>query len=453
MGGTRLDESSGHGGYAFGPFVVDAVKRRLWRESRLVPITSKTFDVLIVLLEHRDHVVSKDELLNRVWPNTAVNENNLARQISSLRRALGQRPDQHDFVVTIPGHGYRFVATVQDLTDVPPELPTDHEVHLHVPPEPPVDREAPGSSDEAPCEQPVQRASTRRRPPGLTDQTPTGRCTSTRDACRHDLRNRCDGRGDGAAPSCESRLPTRDEPCSASPMTRRLCRARRPGRPTVSGWYTRATAREMPTSGNSVSAIPTLSADDVRDQRIATAVVARWTINRIPLGARWRWLVRHSGDRRCRTHRLQLRLRASLVAGRNADSLQAIGRASRSAHDLRCGPRRKAAPSRSARRRRRSVTHAPARTSAVAYGGALQESVATAGAQVLLGPVVDVGAELVRGAQRPVRVAQPLARRHDRVGLAVGERSPRPARPSLISPTALTGTPASRRTCAANATW
>jgi Tol biopolymer transport system component/DNA-binding winged helix-turn-helix (wHTH) protein len=160
VGGTRLEESSGHRGYAFGPFVVDAVKRRLWRESRLVPITSKTFDVLVVLLEHRDHVVSKDELLNRVWPSTAVNENNLARQISSLRRALGQRPDQHDFVVTIPGHGYRFVAGVQNLTEVPSALPTDHEVHLHVLPEPPVDLEAPGNSEEPPSDQPTQGVST-----------------------------------------------------------------------------------------------------------------------------------------------------------------------------------------------------------------------------------------------------------------------------------------------------
>ena len=94
-----------------------------------MPITSKTFDVLVVLLEQRDHIVSKDELLNRVWPDTVVNENNLARQISSLRRALGQRPDQHDFVVTIPGHGYRFVATVQDLRSVPPELPPRIDAH------------------------------------------------------------------------------------------------------------------------------------------------------------------------------------------------------------------------------------------------------------------------------------------------------------------------------------
>ena len=107
MDGIRVEE---HAGFAFGPFVADAVKRQLWREGSLVPITSKTFDVLVVLLEHRDHTVSKDELLNRVWPETSVNENNLARQISSLRRALGQRPDQHDFLVTVPGQGYRFVA-------------------------------------------------------------------------------------------------------------------------------------------------------------------------------------------------------------------------------------------------------------------------------------------------------------------------------------------------------
>ena len=110
--------SSDQRSYGFGPFVVDPVKRRLWREGQLVPITSKTFEVLVALLEGRDHIVSKDELLTRVWPDTIVNENNLARQISSLRRALGQRPDQHDFVVTIPGHGYRFVAAVHELSDV-----------------------------------------------------------------------------------------------------------------------------------------------------------------------------------------------------------------------------------------------------------------------------------------------------------------------------------------------
>jgi Tol biopolymer transport system component/DNA-binding winged helix-turn-helix (wHTH) protein len=109
--------------YAFGPFVVDLHKRLLWRDGHLLAITSKTFDVLAVLIERRDHNVGKDELMARVWPDTAVNENNLARQVSSLRRALGQRPDQHDVIVTIPGHGYRFVASVRELEEPPAEAP------------------------------------------------------------------------------------------------------------------------------------------------------------------------------------------------------------------------------------------------------------------------------------------------------------------------------------------
>jgi Tol biopolymer transport system component/DNA-binding winged helix-turn-helix (wHTH) protein len=104
-----------NGRYAFGPFVADPVKRTLCRQDRFVPITEKTFQVLVVLLRHRDRVVSKDELLSLVWPDTVVQENNLVRQISSLRRALGQRADQHDYIVTIPGQGYRFVATVHGV--------------------------------------------------------------------------------------------------------------------------------------------------------------------------------------------------------------------------------------------------------------------------------------------------------------------------------------------------
>ncbi len=102
------------GAYAFGPFVLDSVKRRLSRDGQVVSITAKTLDVLLVLVHHRDRVVTKDELLNAVWPDTTVQENNLVRQISSLRRALGQRPEEHDYIVTIPGQGYRFVATVQE---------------------------------------------------------------------------------------------------------------------------------------------------------------------------------------------------------------------------------------------------------------------------------------------------------------------------------------------------
>jgi Tol biopolymer transport system component/DNA-binding winged helix-turn-helix (wHTH) protein len=121
--------SFGHRAYAFGPFVADTVTRRLWREGHPVPITAKTFDVLAVLLEHRDRLVTKDELLDRVWPDTAVQENNLARQVSSLRRALGQRPDEADYVLTVPGQGYRFVANAQEIPELPGGLRDANGIH------------------------------------------------------------------------------------------------------------------------------------------------------------------------------------------------------------------------------------------------------------------------------------------------------------------------------------
>jgi Tol biopolymer transport system component/DNA-binding winged helix-turn-helix (wHTH) protein len=127
--------SAGHRAYAFGPFVADTVTRRLWREGHAVPITAKTFDVLAVLLERRDRLVTKDELLDRVWPDTAVQENNLARQVSSLRRALGQRPDDANYVVTVPGQGYRFVANAQEIPELPGGLRDVNGVHHLVPSE------------------------------------------------------------------------------------------------------------------------------------------------------------------------------------------------------------------------------------------------------------------------------------------------------------------------------
>ncbi len=132
MGANGTPGSFGHRAYAFGPFVADMVTRRLWRDGHSVPITAKTFDVLVVLLAHRDRLVTKDELLDRVWPDTAVQENNLARQVSSLRRALGQRPDEADYVLTVPGQGYRFVANAQEIPELPRELRDINGVHHSV---------------------------------------------------------------------------------------------------------------------------------------------------------------------------------------------------------------------------------------------------------------------------------------------------------------------------------
>ena len=110
--------------YEFGPFVVDAARRVLWRNGRPVPITAKTFDLLLALIDRRGRIVGKEELLGRIWPDTTVQENNLVRQMSTLRRVLGQRPDQHDYIVTIPGQGYEFVAHVRDVSTVQDDGPT-----------------------------------------------------------------------------------------------------------------------------------------------------------------------------------------------------------------------------------------------------------------------------------------------------------------------------------------
>ena len=100
--------------YRFGAYVLDAHRSQLWGGGALVPLTPKAIEVLIVLVESPG-VVSKEALIRAVWPDTAVEENNLARNISTLRKALHERPDEHEFIVTVPGLGYRFVAPVERL--------------------------------------------------------------------------------------------------------------------------------------------------------------------------------------------------------------------------------------------------------------------------------------------------------------------------------------------------
>src|SRR2546421_726916 len=101
--------------YEFGCFRLDAGKRLLWREGELVPLTSKSFETLLALVERRGELLDKDELLNRVWPNTVVEEKNLTINISTLRKALGESPQEHRYIVTVPGRGYRFVAEVNEI--------------------------------------------------------------------------------------------------------------------------------------------------------------------------------------------------------------------------------------------------------------------------------------------------------------------------------------------------
>ena len=105
----------------FGPFRVLPKQRLLMQTDKPVHLGSRAFDVLMALLERPGELVSKEEFMARVWPNTFVGPANLAMHISALRRALGDGRDGNRYVVTIPGRGYRFVAAVTIVED-PPRL-------------------------------------------------------------------------------------------------------------------------------------------------------------------------------------------------------------------------------------------------------------------------------------------------------------------------------------------
>ena len=98
--------------YLFDVFRVDPVERLLFKEDREVPLTPKVFDTLLVLLENSSHVLTKQELMQKVWPDSFVEENNLAQNISVLRKAIGE-----DFIQTVPKRGYRFVGDVRKNQD------------------------------------------------------------------------------------------------------------------------------------------------------------------------------------------------------------------------------------------------------------------------------------------------------------------------------------------------
>lgn len=99
--------------YEFGPFRVDPEKELLLREDETVPIAPRAFQVLLVLIRRNKQVVTKDDLMKTIWPDTFVEEANLSRNIFLLRKALGESPQDHQYIVTVPGRGYRFAEDVQ----------------------------------------------------------------------------------------------------------------------------------------------------------------------------------------------------------------------------------------------------------------------------------------------------------------------------------------------------
>src|SRR6185369_12105663 len=99
--------------YLFDGFRVDVGERLLFKENREVSLTPKVFVTLLVLLENSSHVMTKKELMEQVWPDSFVEENNLAQNISILRKALGEGKEGEPYIQTVPKRGYRFVADVR----------------------------------------------------------------------------------------------------------------------------------------------------------------------------------------------------------------------------------------------------------------------------------------------------------------------------------------------------
>jgi DNA-binding winged helix-turn-helix (wHTH) protein len=99
--------------YEFGPFVLDTVRHLLLKGLQPVALTPKTYDMLLVLLESGGRLLSKEELLKALWPNSFVEESNLTQQVSTIRKALGESPGEDRYIVTVAGRGYRFAAPVK----------------------------------------------------------------------------------------------------------------------------------------------------------------------------------------------------------------------------------------------------------------------------------------------------------------------------------------------------
>src|SRR5947208_3584074 len=118
--------------YEFGPFRLDATQRLLLREGTVVPLTLKAFDLLLTLVESDGQVLTKDELMHRVWPDSFVEEANLSHHIHKLREALGEREQGDKYIETLTRRGYRFIAKITEVQDRDADLIVEEHSRAHV---------------------------------------------------------------------------------------------------------------------------------------------------------------------------------------------------------------------------------------------------------------------------------------------------------------------------------
>lgn len=120
-----------HLSFEFGPFCLDFSERLLLCNGKAVPLAPKVFETLLILVENSGHILEKDELIKRLWPDTFVEESNLAQNIFQLRKALEHGGCGRQYIETIPKRGYRFATGVREVTDsdarsASPYLPSGH---------------------------------------------------------------------------------------------------------------------------------------------------------------------------------------------------------------------------------------------------------------------------------------------------------------------------------------
>ncbi|PYS57740.1 MAG: hypothetical protein DMF74_25295 [Acidobacteria bacterium] len=126
-----MTEQSNHV-FEFGPYRLDSGERLLLRGDEVVPLTPKAFEMLLVLVENSGHVLTKEELMKRVWPDTIVEEANLSHNIYKLREALGEGRSGEKYIKTVPRRGYRFVGNVTELRDEDLELVVAERLQAHI---------------------------------------------------------------------------------------------------------------------------------------------------------------------------------------------------------------------------------------------------------------------------------------------------------------------------------
>src|SRR5262249_34543791 len=112
--------------YEFGPFRLDPKEHTLLRRGQPIPLRPKVFDILLVLIENRGHLVDKEQLMSLVWTEHFVIDGNINKNISIISRAFGESDNGQQFIETVPKRGYRFIADVRQVNDdeAPPSQST-----------------------------------------------------------------------------------------------------------------------------------------------------------------------------------------------------------------------------------------------------------------------------------------------------------------------------------------